>query len=192
MELDPGETEGLYRLLTSLIVPRPIGWMSTTDGDGSDNLAPYSFFQGVIEDRPPVVMFSAEDRDDGRLKDSAANVLETKEFVWNLVTESVVTEMDATSDSLPPGESEFEHAGLTRERARIVTPPRVAEAKAHFECMLFDTMRIGDHTVIFGEIQHIHAADEFFVDGKIDIRKVDAVGRLTGGYYAHLEPFIVG
>jgi flavin reductase (DIM6/NTAB) family NADH-FMN oxidoreductase RutF len=174
-----------------VIVPRPIGWISTVDAEGTDNLAPYSFFQGVIEDKPPVVLFSAEDAEDGKLKHSAKNVLETEEFVWNLVTEGVVEQMDATSDEIPPGESEFAHAGLTREASKTVSPPRVAEAKAHFECTLYDTMRIGDHTVLFGQIQHIHVVDEFFVDGEIDVRNIDAVGRLAGSYYTHVHPFPV-
>lgn len=191
MELDPAETEGMYRLLTSLIVPRPIGWISTVDADGVDNLAPYSFFQGIIEDEPPVVMFSAEDHAEGRTKDSVTNVIDTGEFVCNLVTEDVASQMKATSDPIPAHESEFDHADLTRAPSRVVTPPRVAEAKAHLECTLHDTMRIGDHTVVFGRIEHIHASDDFFVDGDIDVSRVDAVGRLAGPYYAHLEPFVL-
>ena len=192
MEVDPDESvDEMYRLLTTLIVPRPIGWVSSRSPDGVDNLAPYSFYMGVIEAEPPVVMVSTERRPDGSPKDSAKNVLETEAFGLNLVTSDLVEAMDRTSDNVGSEEDEFDLAGLDREEATTVDAPLVAAAKATMECTLHDTMEIGDHIVIFGRIEHISVDDSLVTDGKIDVEKVDAVGRLTGSYYANLDPFKV-
>ncbi|MFC7131968.1 MULTISPECIES: flavin reductase family protein [Salinibaculum] len=192
MEVNPDEAvDEMYRLLTSLIVPRPIGWVSSRSPDGVDNLAPYSFYMGVIEANPPVVMVSTERRPDGTPKDSAANVLETEAFGLNLVTSDLVEAMDRTSDNVDSDEDEFDLADLDRREAETVDVPLVAAAKATMECTLHDTMEIGDHIVIFGHIEHITVDDELLTDGKIDVEKVDAVGRLTGSYYAELDPFKV-
>ncbi|SDM06588.1 NADH-FMN oxidoreductase RutF, flavin reductase (DIM6/NTAB) family [Halogranum gelatinilyticum] len=192
MDIDPDEAvDEMYRLLTSLIVPRPIGWVSTRSTDGVDNLAPFSFYMGVIEADPPVVMFSAEHRSDGTLKDSARNAVETEAFGLNLVTADLVEQMDGTSRPVDPETDEFDVVGLDRREATTIDVPLVAAAKATMECSLHDTMEVGDHTVVFGRIERIHVDDELLTDGKIDIEKVDAVGRLSGSYYARLEPFTV-
>jgi flavin reductase (DIM6/NTAB) family NADH-FMN oxidoreductase RutF len=193
MEIDPRQASvrEMYRLLTTLIVPRPIGWVSTRSTDGVDNLAPYSFYMGVIEANPPVVMVSTERRPDGTPKDSARNVLDTEAFGLNLVTTELVEAMDRTSDGVDAHEDEFELAGLDRREARTVDVPLVAAARATMECTLYDTMDVGDHIVIFGRIEHVTVDDELLTDGKIDVEKVDAVGRLTGSYYARLDPFRV-
>ncbi|WP_049893606.1 flavin reductase family protein [Halogranum rubrum] len=192
MDINPeNAVDDMYRLLTSLIVPRPIGWVSTRSVDGVDNLAPFSFYMGIIEANPPVIMFSAEDRVDGTLKDSTRNVLETEAFGLNLVTTDLVDQMDRTSQSVDSDVDEFDVAGLDRREGEVVDVPLVAAAKATMECSLHDTMDIGDHTVVFGRIERIHVDDELLTDGKIDVEKVDAVGRLTGSYYARLEPFQV-
>ncbi|KTG31013.1 flavin reductase family protein [Haloferax profundi] len=192
MDIDPeSAVDEMYRLLTSLIIPRPIGWVSTRSADGVDNLAPFSFYMGVIEAEPPVVMFSVEQRPDGTLKDSARNAVETEAFGLNLVTADLVEQMDRTSESVEPGTDEFEIVGLERREATTVDVPLVAAAKATMECTLHDTMDIGDHTVVFGHIERIHVDDSLLTDGKIDVTKIDAVGRLTGSYYANLEPFQV-
>lgn len=185
MEVDAGELgDGLYRTMTSLVVPRPIGWISTVDGAGRDNLAPFSYFNGVSA-MPPVVMVSVGDRD-GRPKDTARFALETGEFVANLVTEAVIEPMDATSADTDG--SEFDVAGIERATARTVAPPRVASARASLECDVVESIRIGTHTVIFGEVLHLYVDDSLLTDGKVDTRKVDAVGRLGGPYYTGVEP----
>jgi flavin reductase (DIM6/NTAB) family NADH-FMN oxidoreductase RutF len=191
MEIDPATAEGMYRTVTSIVTPRPIGWISTRSDDGHENVAPYSFFNGLNEENPPVVMFSSEDPAGGGLKDSVVNARETEAFVHNLVTEDLFEEMHATSDPIPPTESEFEHADLATEPARTVDAPRVAAAKAHFECTLYDDARIGDHVVVMGEIRHISVDDSLCTDGKVDIRKMNPVGRLTGDYYATMNQFTV-
>jgi flavin reductase (DIM6/NTAB) family NADH-FMN oxidoreductase RutF len=187
MKIDPDTYErSLYRTLTGAVVPRPIGWISTTSEDGVDNLAPFSYFNVVSVD-PSVVMFAPVDSGPGELKDTARNVLDTEEFVHNVVTREFAEAMNETSASLPPDESEFDHADVEREPAERVTPPRVAGAKIAFECALYDAIDIGISTLVLGEIQLVHVAEEVTTDGKVDVRKVDAVGRLAGNYYASTE-----
>lgn len=184
MELDPTETpDALYRTVTALVVPRPIGWISTHDGNGGDNLAPFSYYNAVSS-RPPVVMVSVGDRD-GEPKDTAQNVLATGEFVANLVTEDLQAEMDRTSAAIPT--SEFDDVNLTREPANTVAPPRVAAAHAHLECSLRDSMRVGTNTVMFGDVEHISVDDTLLTDGQVDTKKVNAIGRLGGPYYSRID-----
>lgn len=188
MEFDPHERDPkfVYRTLTSLVVPRPIGWISTRTAEGVDNLAPYSYFNAVSS-YPPVVMFSAGRTDDGERKDTPRNAIETGEFAVNLVTESVGERMDRSSVRLPPDESEFDAAGLDAVEATTVDVPRVAEARACFECSLHDVIEIYDNVVVFGEVEHVHVDETLLTDGKPDTRKVDAVGRLGGPYYTAID-----
>ena len=126
----------------SLIVPRPIGWVSTMDREGVVNLAPYSFFNGVCSD-PPTVMFASEGSHvDGAFKDSATNVGETGEFVCNIATWELRDAMNATSAHVPRSVNEFELAKLTPAPARLVTPPRVAESPVHLECTHLQTVEL--------------------------------------------------
>ncbi|MFB6178138.1 MAG: flavin reductase family protein [Halorientalis sp.] len=205
MKIDPDTFErSLYRTMTGAVVPRPIGWISTTSEDsaeqgsaatssgdeprdGTDNLAPYSFFNVVSVD-PPVVMFAPVDKGADALKDSARNAIETGEFVHNVVTEPVVEAMNATSATLPPEESEFDHADLERAPCEKVDAPRVATADIAFECELYDAIDIGISTLILGEIVMVHVDESVTTDdGKVDVEKVDAVGRLAGNWYARTD-----
>jgi flavin reductase (DIM6/NTAB) family NADH-FMN oxidoreductase RutF len=186
MRLDPeNRPDDVYRTLSSLVVPRPIGWISTVDADGVDNLAPFSYFNAVCN-RPPVVLFSAGSRD-GRPKDTARKALETGEFVANLVTEDVLAPMDRTSE--PVEDSEFDFAGLERAPAETVAPPRVAEATATMECEVVEHTTFGDHTVVFGEVL-LFDIDERHLDGEdVDAAEVDAVARCGGPYYSGVDFF---
>ncbi|SDN26385.1 NADH-FMN oxidoreductase RutF, flavin reductase (DIM6/NTAB) family [Halogranum gelatinilyticum] len=173
---------GPYRLLAGGVVPRPIAWVSSRSTDGVDNLAPYSFFNVVAYD-PPVVMFApvgvGED-----LKDTPRNILDTEEFVVNVVTEDLVEAMNATSATLDDGESEFDHADLEKVEATTVDVARVADAKVAFECELYDSMEVGSSTMILGEVVYAHVADGVTTpEGKLDVNKLDVVGRLSGGGY---------
>lgn len=184
MDVDPvAQPDELYRTLTSLVIPRPIGWISTVDESGAINLAPYSYFNAVSS-RPPVVLFSANERD-GEMKDSSRNALDTGEFVVNLVTEDLLSAMDTTSTSADV--DEFEAAGLDRSPSRTVAPPRVAAAKAHLECRVRETVQLGTHTVVFGDVTHISVDDSLLTNGAVDTLKVDAVGRLGGPYYTGIN-----
>jgi len=175
-----------YKLLTGLVVPRPIGWVATTSVDGHHNLAPYSFFQAVASN-PPVVIFSAG-ISDGHEKDSLVNVRATGEFTCNLVDMAVAEGMNASAAELDPQASEFDFAGLTPEPSVLVKAPRVAEAKASFECRLQQIVELGDdpmrHAVVFGEIVGFNVDDEVLDGTRIRFDQLDAVGRMAGNSYA--------
>jgi flavin reductase (DIM6/NTAB) family NADH-FMN oxidoreductase RutF len=177
----PDEFGSAYRLLSTAVTPRPIGWISTTSTEGVDNLAPYSFFNVVAVD-PPVVMFAPVGS--GELKDTPRNVRETEQFVVNTVTRELVEQMNATSATLGPGESEFDAVEIDRADSVLVDPPRVAAAKVAFECDLYDWIEVGGSVLILGEVVHAHVDDSALTEGKLDIEKLDTVGRLAGSQYA--------
>ncbi|MFC6733209.1 flavin reductase family protein [Haladaptatus sp. DYSN1] len=183
MEIDPTTLDGtLYRTLAAGVVPRPIAWVSTRSEAGVDNLAPYSFFNVVSVD-PPTIMFAPVDRGDD-LKDTPKNVLDTEEFVVNVVTEEFATQMNESSATLPHGESEFDHAGLDRVASTKVAPPRVAGIKVAYECRLADFVDVGASSMVLGEVVNVYVDDSVTTGGKLDVEKLDAVGRLSGSWYA--------
>jgi flavin reductase (DIM6/NTAB) family NADH-FMN oxidoreductase RutF len=183
MKIDPQTHDrSLYRTLTGLVVPRPIGWVSTQSEDGTDNLAPYSFFNVASVD-PPILLFSPGDRQDG-LTDTAENALATGEFVVNLVTHEFAEAMNQTSAELPATESEFDHAGVKRAASDRVDPPRVEGTAAAFECELHDVIDIGSNSLVLGEIVLVHVRDDVTtVEGKVDTSELDIVARLAGRAY---------
>jgi len=161
----------MYRTLTGLVVPRPIGWVSTQNEEGTDNLAPYSFFNVASVD-PPILLLSPGDRPDG-LTDTAENARTTGEFVVNLVTHEFAKAMNQTSAELPSTESEFDHADVERTTSDRVDPPRVAGTAAAFECVLHDIIDIGSNSLILGEVVLVHVRDDITTaDGKVDTNQV--------------------
>ncbi len=168
----------------SLVVPRPIGWISSQDAEGRVNLAPYSFFNAVASN-PPIVMFSANGaHNEGGLKDSAKNAEETGEFVCNLATWELREKMNASSASLPRDRDEFQVAGLTPAASRLVSPPRVAESPVHLECLWIKTVPLPSNnpdepnTVVFGKVIGIHIDDDVIKEGMIDMTKLKPIARL--------------
>ena len=186
------EGSGLERNpFNAIVVPRPIGWISSIDGEGRVNLAPYSFFNAVAY-RPPQVMFAATGNHAfGGLKDSVRNVEETGEFVVNLATWELRRQMNASAVPAPRVVDEFEYAGLTQEPAELVQVPRVAESPVHLECVHRQTVQLPTddeeepNTVVFGEVVGVHIDDRFIVDGKVDTVKMQPIGRL--GYLEYVK-----
>ena len=176
-----------YRLIHTAVAPRPIAWISTTDGNGVDNLAPYSAYNFVGSRRPVVMFSSSRKNENGDVKDTAKNIFETGEFVVNVVTESMIEEMDHSSMALPAEESEFDRVGLERAESVRVTPPRVADSPISMECELYDSTWIYYNLIIFGEVVHYQVDDELMTDGKVDATTLDLVGRLGGPYYTRTE-----
>ncbi|WP_417310721.1 flavin reductase family protein [Devosia sp.] len=170
----------------AIIAPRPIGWISTIDTEGRDNLAPYSFFT-AFGSHPHTIGFSS----DG-MKDSAANAVATGEFVYNLVTRPLVDAMNRTSVSLPPGHSESLHAGLDMLPSNQVRPLRVAHTPAALECRVvhhfevpdLDGKGTGNHVVI-GQVVGIHIDEAYVTDGRFDMVKAQTVAR--SGYRDYVE-----
>jgi flavin reductase (DIM6/NTAB) family NADH-FMN oxidoreductase RutF len=188
MEGAPEAFGSPYRLLSAAVVPRPIAWVSSRGPRGA-NLAPFSFYNVAAID-PPILMIAPVGVGDDR-KDTPENALATEAFAVNVVTGDLVEAMNETAAT--GDENEFERAGVTAVEATTVDAPRVAEAHVSFECELADSMEMGGSTLLFGEVVHAHVDDNLLVDGKLDVTKLDAVGRLAGGYYAstadryHLE-----
>ncbi|MCT9096795.1 flavin reductase family protein [Haloarchaeobius sp. HME9146] len=186
MEIDPAEVDGsLYRTLSGSVVPRPIAWVSTTSEDGVDNLAPFSFFTVAAID-PPILVFAPVDGPDG-LKDTPRNVRDTGELVVNIVTDDTVEAMNQTAATLPADESEFDQSGASRAESTRVSPPRVAESPIAFECELYDLQDVGSSSLILAEVVYVHVADAVTTDSKVDVEKLDAVGRMAGSWYASTE-----
>jgi flavin reductase (DIM6/NTAB) family NADH-FMN oxidoreductase RutF len=164
---------------TALVVPRPIGWISTIGRDGIVNLAPYSFFNAVSS-QPPVVMFSSATR-----KDSQRNAEDFSEFVHSLVTYEVAEQMNITSSTVGPEVSEPELAGLEMAPSLVVRPPRVKKSPVAFECRHLKTVEVPPsdgkpamYSIVMGEIVSIYVDDSVIVDGRIDLSKMRPVARL--------------
>ena len=178
-----------YRLMTSLIVPRPIAWVGTRSGAGVDNLAPFSFFNGVST-QPALVSVSIARGRAGRLKDSLVNILETEVLTISIVSTSLLEKMHQTSASYPPSVSEFEAAGLTPLPAETVAAPRVADALAAMECRLHRAIDLGSVHLVIAEVLGFHVPVDSLVDGALPVLTLSPVGRL-GGSYAALGPEIL-
>jgi len=192
MQFDPQEIDhkAVYKLLTGAVIPRPIGWISSVSADGIPNLAPFSFFNAVGED-PPHVMFSTV-RTNNTNKDTLNNVLTTKQFVVNMVTEETVERMNMTSQVVAPEVNEFELAGLTPVPSVKVKPSRVAESPITMECELvhhytLESHKHGGATIIIGRIVMFHIDESVLLDDyKINLETYKPVARLAGANYSKL------
>lgn len=179
---EPSHGHGLaHDPLNSIVAPRPIGWISTVSAAGVRNLAPYSFFN-MFNYRPPIIGFCSTG-----YKDSVRNVEETGEFCWNLVSRSLVEQMNETSAAVAPDVDEFDRAGLTPAESRVVAAPHVGEAKVSFECRVADVHRLrsaagepADAWLTLGEVVGVHIADELIVDGSYQTLRGDPVMRAGG------------
>ena len=154
-QLPPRE---FYRLLTSVVVPRPIAWVSSVSAEGVDNLAPHSFFT-VASVSPPIIMFTSVGA-----KDTLRNIEATRDFVVNFSPASLFEQINATGTNFSPDVSEFDRAGLTREPSRTVRAKRVLESPTALECRLHQTIPMGDCTLVFGEVTHA-VVDSAVLDG---------------------------
>ena len=173
-----------YGWMISTILPRPIAWVSTLSREGKTNLAPFSLFQGITANLP-TLMFVPVNTREGTKKDTVRNLEEVPEFVVNLVSFALGEKMNASSASLPHGESEFETFGIPAAASQRVRPPRVAEAPVAFECTLERIVLIGEDplaaNVVFGRIHVAHVSDAVLgADGRPDPAKLDLIGRMGG------------
>jgi len=186
MKVDPAtlSEDATYYWQIATIVPRPIAWASTLNEDGGANLAPFSFFTGVSSDPPTcLICVSRNSRDEK--KDTWRNVERTGELVIHVVTDALAEKMNLTSRSYPYGVDEFVEAGLGKLPSDLVAPPRIAEAPVAMECRLERIVEIGSAgtAIIISEILLWHVRDDLLVNGRIDMGKLDAVGRMAGTGY---------
>jgi flavin reductase (DIM6/NTAB) family NADH-FMN oxidoreductase RutF len=192
MQFDPNELEhsAVYKLLTGTVIPRPIGWISTVSENGINNLAPFSYFNAVGDD-PPHIMFSTG-RGHNTNKDTLNNVLETKQFVVNMVTEALAEQMNITAQSVPSEIDEFELAGVTPIASHKIKPMRVKESPITFECELVHHYFLEEHKhggacVVIGRIVMMHFDDNVLLDNyKINLETYKPIARLAGSHYSKL------
>ncbi|MBF9036554.1 flavin reductase family protein [Rhodobacterales bacterium HKCCE2091] len=173
----------------AIVAPRPIGWISTRDSNGLDNLAPYSFFNAIADD-PPQVMFCSTstkpDRDG--TKDTVSQLRDTGVFCVNIATYALRDAMNASSAPLPAGTDEFAHAGLEKAACETIDCPRVAAAPANLECRMLQVIPLkGDSNfMVIGEVTGVHIADDALVEGRFDVTRVQTLSRLGYRDYARI------
>lgn len=195
-----------YKLLTAVVVPRPIAWVATLNADGSVNLAPYSFFNLMGSD-PPVVAFAPGDRADGTPKDTARNIAGPDglggrvagggEFVVNMVSENLSAAMNLSATDFPPGIDEAGVAGLELAPGTLVRVPRVAASPVSLECREVQTLSIGRNRIVLGEVLGLHIADRLMLDPErhhVDTAGLHLIGRIggRGGYTRTGDTFELG
>ena len=196
MRVDPADLEPLaaYKLATSIIVPRPIAWVGTRSSSGVDNLAPFSYFMGVST-KPPSIAISIARGRRGVLKDSASNILATKEFTVSIVSLDLAEQMVESSRMWPEEISEFEAVGLTAQESDIIAAPRPAEALVSMECRLVHVHDMQSNHLLVGEVHRYHLEDSILMTDEkghhtVDVRRLNPIGRLGGyDYCLTKEPF---
>ncbi|MER2192943.1 MAG: flavin reductase family protein [Solibacillus sp.] len=179
-----------YKFLIGSIIPRPIAFVTTKSAEGVVNAAPFSFFN-IVSSNPPLISVSIQ-RPGGRVKDTARNILATKEFVVHIVDTTNVEKVNETAAVLPPEESEIPRAGFTLIDSTNIQVPAVAEAKVRFECKLEQALELGgagEHPgcdLLIGKVVAYHIDEELYADGRIDAEGLAAVSRLAGDDYAEI------
>jgi flavin reductase (DIM6/NTAB) family NADH-FMN oxidoreductase RutF len=180
VHFDPAEMEtaAFYRVLNSVVVPRPIAWVVTRSAEGVHNLAPHSFYTVACVD-PPVVQFTSVGR-----KDSLRNAEATGEFTVNLTPEALFEQVNATGTDFPAGQSEAEHCGVALEPSERISVPRVAGSPVALECTLHSTLRLGDSTVVFGRVVQVAVREDAVRDGRPRIEHLRPLARLGGNEWS--------
>ena len=190
MIFDPNKIpfQETHKLMIGSIVPRPIAFVSTRSKDGKNNVAPFSYFNGVCS-KPPTIMFAPARRGwDGEEKDTLINIRDTEEFVVNIVSEPFAEKMVMCSTDFDSDVDEFIESNLTPVPSQKIAPSRVGEAKVSFECKLNQIVEIGDGTagsgfVVIGSIVLFHIDDDVYDNGRILLDKLQPLGRLAGNWY---------
>ena len=179
-----GDFKDNYKFLIGAVLPRPIALVSTRNENGSNNLAPFSFFT-CISAKPMILAFSPLIRTStGKPKDTPRNILREKDFVINIVSEPIAEQVNLSSSELPYGEDEFIHSKLTPVDSTRVKAKRVAESLVHFECIYRDRLSYGEHIgagqIITGEVVRVHIDESVYREGRIITEKLRPVGRGAG------------
>ncbi|WP_299093560.1 flavin reductase family protein [uncultured Metabacillus sp.] len=178
-----------YKFLTGSIIPRPIAFVTTSSKDGVLNGAPFSYFN-IVSSNPPMISISIQ-RSEGRQKDTARNIIDSKEFVIHIVDEQNVEKINKTAASLPPDQSEIELAKLTPVESEKISVPGVKEAKIRIECILEQSLELGGLDapgcdLIIGKVVQFHIEENLYEKGRIDPKGLAAVSRLAGTNYAKI------
>lgn len=180
IEIDPASLSGRepYFLLTSLVVPRPIAWVSTLSEEGTRNVAPHSYFN-IISSAPPIVHFTSTGE-----KDTLRNIRATGEFVVNIVSADLARPMNLTAADFPPEEDEFEWAELDSMPSTVVAPPRVSRARAALECKVNRIVSLGNGNMVFGDVVRFHVDEAVMRDGRVAPDLLRPIARMGGSMYS--------
>ncbi|WP_454651199.1 flavin reductase family protein [Bradyrhizobium liaoningense] len=188
MEIDASKLSGqdTYRLLTGIVVPRPIAWVTSMSPEGVVNAAPFSAFTWVCTD-PAILGFSAGLRH-GAPKDTARNIAASGNYVINIGDETLLQKLHLTADEFPPDVSELSAVGLNSSPSTVVDTPRILEAPVSMECVLMNIIEFGRARAQFvvGEVKYIHVRDGLCLNGKIETSDLRPIARLGGPRYAKL------
>lgn len=188
MKFDPTKLElkDVYGLLVGAVLPRPIAFVSTAGEDGVYNVAPFSYFT-LLSSKPAVVGVGIARNRDGGKKDTLVNIEFTKDFVINIVTESLAEAMNQASGEYPSDVDEFKEIGLKPAPSDLIRSPRVAESPINMECRLMQILQFGEtpriQSFIIGEIIMVHVKDELLVNDVIKADKLKVIGRLGEDLY---------
>jgi flavin reductase (DIM6/NTAB) family NADH-FMN oxidoreductase RutF len=186
MIVDPGGVSAVRfaQLMNSVILPRPIAFVTTVNAAGRVNAAPFSWFC-ALSSNPPLLGVSISPRDGGP-KDTLRNVRETRELVVNVVTEAMAAQIVKASGDWPGDVDELALVGLTAMPSDLVRPPRVAESPVSLECRLDRELALGESCFVVGEILRAHVRDEVLTEGRVDVAKLRPLARLGGEQYTGL------
>jgi flavin reductase (DIM6/NTAB) family NADH-FMN oxidoreductase RutF len=189
-----GEFAQNYKHLIGSILPRPIAVVSTLNEDGTNNVAPFSFFTAVSA-KPMIIAFSPLIRSStGEIKDTPRNILRSKEFVINFVHEELAQKINMCSTELPYGEDEFTHSGLTPIDSETIGPKRILESKIHFECVYRDSLNYGDKPgagmIITGEVKKVHVDESIYDSGRIVTSEFAPIGRGAGNDWIKCDSLV--
>ncbi len=178
MQIDPARHSNAdnYKLITNLVIPRPIAWVTSLNDKGLVNLAPFSFFNAMGSD-PLYIVIGIGNRDEGEPKDTARNIQANGDFVVNLVTEDLLEAMNISAADFPADESELTAAKLHAVPSTLVKAPRLSAAQASLECKLFQSQPIGANTLMIGEVVMFHVADHL-VGPRLHVNNFAPIGRL--------------
>jgi flavin reductase (DIM6/NTAB) family NADH-FMN oxidoreductase RutF len=189
MEISPNTLEwrDAYKLLVGSILPRPIAFVTTIDGKGTANAAPFSFFTAICAD-PMLICFSPMRKGkDGTKKDTLVNIESTGQFVVNIVSESMAEQMNDCAIEFSPDIDEIIEVALTKESSITVNVPRIKESLVHLECELEQVLHFGDKpgagSLVIGKVVHVHVNDALYDKGRIDSTKLKPIGRMAGNMF---------
>jgi flavin reductase (DIM6/NTAB) family NADH-FMN oxidoreductase RutF len=189
MEIDPKllNPSQAYDLMTAVIVPRPIAFISTISPEGLPNAAPFSFFNGISTD-PPLVAVAIARRGKEK-KGTLRNIEETGEFVVNVVDEDLAEAMNRAAGNYPPDTNKFEIAKLTPKPSVKIKPPRIGEAPVSLECRLVQVVSLPETSdgLVIGRVVYIHLLDDLWSNGKINPTRLRAIGRLGLSNYCRIR-----
>lgn len=192
MRVEPSklDAEKAYRLLTGIVVPRPVAWVSTLSGKGVVNLAPFSAFT-FVSPKPPMLAISIG-RKASVYKDTARNILNSEEYVVHIADNALMSAVHESSIEFPPDVSEVEHLKLATLPSEQVKPPRIAAAPVAMECRFRQCLEFGEtrSRLIVGEIVLIHIRDDLLANGKIETEALDPIARIAGPRYARLGEIV--